>query len=172
MTILPLSDEDCANRNYGGDIVLYDKNDIHRDTVFTKVDLPFRLLYQCPAETSTPHLFIADKETGYEEIGCFKLTRKIPKAIKDLKSYNKVGKRKGLNNITDEQKEMIIKWAWEKEIECGSHFCTNWWGTRQFCITLRCAGHYLFGRLIRIIYKKNKKGKIVFDHFSDIRKEY
>lgn len=121
---------------------------VTRLTIKTSIDLPFRILIQNPLDTTTPHLFIADLETGYIELGCFKLTRKAPKTIRNLRPYYKAGEGLGLKNITNEQKELIVMWASLNEMCHKRKGCNNWTYLRQEARRYISYYEYRLGKLM------------------------
>lgn len=86
--------------------------------------LPFKIVLMNPdGGAPQPHAHIMEKGRSGKEVGAFIITPNPPRTIKDLIPYT-VGKHKGLVNVPDKWKEMIVKWA-----PCQSYrdpLRTNW----------------------------------------------
>lgn len=73
--------------------------------------LPFKIVLMNPdGNAPAPHAHIMKRGRGGKEVGTFIITPNPPRTIEELKSYT-VGKHKGLADVPDEWKQMIVDWA-------------------------------------------------------------
>lgn len=86
--------------------------------------LPFKIVLMNPdGAAPQPHAHICGKGGGGKEIGTFVLTDMPPRNVSELIPYV-VGKHKGLVNVSDEWRQMIVDWASRKSRL--DPFRTNW----------------------------------------------
>ena len=72
--------------------------------------LPFRISVLNPDKGGQDHAHILKKDTKFDELGTFVVTKNPPKSPTDLIEY-KAGKHKGLKDITESQRQAISDWA-------------------------------------------------------------